>query len=190
MNEPAFDKQYRVLDQTLSMHASLRDCYKLRALVLNCFLLFAAVVLNACVFIDDATLTTLGLDAGRVTIAISLSSVAIFAISILELRVDWNGVAKGHESAVEKLSVLKFKYRESIDRAKAHCETEHLALATEYARTCADIPPIPEAVFNKLKRRHLLKKLVSEKIAQNPGVPIWMVKTKIHMHGIHKLAKD
>jgi hypothetical protein len=190
MQESENNRQYRVIDQMLSMHSSLRDGYRTRALIMSCVLLTAGVVLNACVFIDDATLTTLGLKAGKAKVAIGLASVTVFIISIVELRVDWGGKASIHKHAVEKLSNLKAKYRQHFDPANKHNPIPDHELNTDYERVLADLQPIPEAVFNCLKHRHLKKKLLSDQITQNPGAPLFLIKFHIFWQAVIKLVKN
>jgi hypothetical protein len=161
----------------------------MRALILSCVLLASGVILNACVFIDDTTLTTLGLRPTYAKIAIGLASIAVFVISIIELRVDWGGKASSHKHAVERLSNLKGKYRQHFDPANKDNPALDHELSGDYERVLADLPPIPEEVFNRLKCHHLKKKLLSERISQNPGAPLFLLKFQILMQAIKKLAK-
>jgi len=190
MPETEIERQYRVVDQMLSIHSLLRDRYRRRALLLSCVLLAVAVILNACVFVDDATLTALGFRPTNAKVAIGLASIAVFLISIIELRVDWGGTANSHKSAAEILTVLKAKYRQQFDSARKDDPAANQELTSDYARTLAELAPIPEAVFTRLKRHHLKKKLLSERISHNPGAPIFLLKFKIWWQGIRKLAKD
>ena len=190
MQESENNRQYRVIDQMLSMHSSLRDGYRTKALIMSCALLTSGVVLNACVFIDDATLTALGLKPGNSKVAIGLASIAVFLISIVELRVDWGGKASIHKRAVERLSNLKAKYRQHFDPANKNDPIPDHELNSDYERVLADLQPIPEAVFNRLKHRHLKKKLLSDMISKNPGAPLFLIKFKFFWQAVRKLVKD
>jgi hypothetical protein len=190
MQESENARQYRIIDQMLSMHSSLRDRYRMGALIMSCALLTSGVVLNACVFIDDATLTTLGLRPGNAKVAIGLASIAVFLISIIELRVDWGGIASSHKRAVEKLSNLKARYRQHFDPANKNNPVADHELSGDYERVLGDLPPIPEADFYRLKGHHLKKKLLSERISQNPGAPLLLLKLQILLQAIRKLAKN
>ena len=53
MDKNENERQYSVIDQMLSMHSSLRDKYKRRALLLNLALLLVSVFLCAFVFADE-----------------------------------------------------------------------------------------------------------------------------------------
>jgi hypothetical protein len=190
MQESENNRQYRIIDQMLSMHSSLRDRYRRRALLMSCALLTAGVVLNACVFIDNTILTTFGLKPGNARIAIGVACVVVFLISIIELRVDWGGKASSHQHAVEKLSNLKAKYRQHFDPANKDNPAPDHELNSDYERVLADLLPIPETIFNCLKRHHIKKKLLSDRISQNPGAPLFLLKFHILWQGIRKLMKD
>ena len=157
---------------------------------MSCGLLASGVVLNACVFIDDAILTALGLSPGHTKVAIGIASITVFLISIIELRVDWGGKASSHKQAVEKLFNLKAKYRRHFDPGNKTNPVPDHELNSDYERVLADLPSIPEAVFNRLKCHHLRKKLLSDRISQNPGAPLFLLKLQIMLQAITKLAKN
>src|SRR5260370_37442080 len=109
--ETEVERQYRVVDQLISMHSRLRDNCDRSARNLNHGLLVAAIFLNACVFIDDRLLVQIGIDPSLGKIGIGLGSVALLALTIVEVRLDLAGSARKHQEAVVKLSRLKLLYR-------------------------------------------------------------------------------
>ena len=189
MAESESERQYRLIDQMLSMHSMLRDRYSSQALMLNCLLLGAAGVLNAFVFVSDETLLSFGLNPVLGKNVINIASVIIFAISILELRVDWAGTARLHKEAVDQLSKIKHKYREAYTQRNPLPLEVVANLSLEFSNVMGLLPPIPESKFNHLKQKHLRKKILSERISQYPGAPIMLLRIQIWWEGIRSSTR-
>ena len=97
-------RKFRVLDQTLSMHTTLRDRYARRALLVDALLLACSVVFCASAFASDQVLALLGGSPDRVRYFLKAFSIITFMLSVLSLRVDWKGIAAAHRQAGEKMS--------------------------------------------------------------------------------------
>ncbi len=178
------ERQYRVIDQMLTMHAVLRDRYNRRALYLNLILLVGAIVLNAFVFASEIVSRLLSISLEHARDAIGFISVLLLAASIVEYRVNWAGQSRSHKDAVDRLGTLKCKYREYNLRRQELGTTHDEELSGEYGFTMGILPPIPEKQFNRLKSCHLLKKLVSEEISKNPRVPMFLIVLRLRLQGI------
>ena len=67
------ERQYRVLRQTLSMHAALRDQYARRAKIAEIMLILCSVVFVATTFAADDVFLTFGVAprAGRIALGVA-----------------------------------------------------------------------------------------------------------------------
>lgn len=182
MGEKETKRQYRVIDQMISMHSMLRDRYHRRALILSCGLLAFSAILVACVFIGEDTLNILHLSPSLAKLCIGGSSVFLFILSLIEFRVDWAGCSRSHGDAANCLSRLKTKYRETNECAKNNSE-KYSALSNEYAGIMEQLPPIPDKAFNSLKSKHLLKLEISKRISESPRTPLLILRLVICIEG-------
>ena len=107
------EREYRVLDQMLTMHCLLCDGYRRAALAVQCALLVSSVVLGAFVFAGDEMFQLLSWNPANAKLILGACSVIILGLSVVELRVNWQGKAESHRRASERLSCLKAKYRRS-----------------------------------------------------------------------------
>ena len=132
MNAEENERQYRIVDQMLSMHATLRERYARRARLLSVCLIAASILLCAFVFASDNVLTILGLQPDAARVGLGLVSVAVLILSIIELRVDWKGVADRHTHAASILAGLKAEYRKVYSEAKGSNEETNARLGHEF----------------------------------------------------------
>ncbi len=165
------ERQYRVLQQTLSMHAMLRDEYAWKAKAAEITLLACAVVIIATTFASDTLYKTLGLspDTGRVYLGIA--AVATFILSLLLLVVDWKGLSAVHREAVGKWSQVLAQFRESRTENGTWLEETRSKLSTVYWEAARSTTGIPEQRFNDLKARHHRKVAISRLRDKYPACP-------------------
>lgn len=173
------DRQFRVLDQMLSMHSDLRDRLKKRALYLNLLLLIVSVFLCALVFADNTIFLPVGLKPKVAETFIRIASVICFTVSIIEYRVDWRGNAAVHADAVRKLAALKSDYCECYSMCGGEDIDKNGVLSKKYSNVMANIVEIPENQFVKLKARHLRKLILSKRISEHPSVPVIILKSQL-----------
>lgn len=182
-------RQYRLIDQLMTAHAVLRDQYRRRASTFDISLLALSIGLNAFVFTDDATLHAIFFGhAVAAKLWIGLISVALLIVSLVGFRVDWEGKARSHKEAVERLGRLKARYRE-VHAGGDTADTRE-ELGKEYARTTELLPAIPERCFARLKAQHQFKRLVSRELDSHPGVPMWILALRIRYRDTSKLLKS
>ena len=182
MSRDEAERQYRLVDQQLTMHSVLRDRYGRLAMVVNCGLLTASIVLCGFVFAPNDVFSALGVNPEIWPLGLRISSIIILALSVVELKVDWNGTAREHERAVERLADLKGQYRGALDSEPAQEEYEELD--AQYARVMDALPPIPEAKFNKLKAKHVFKIELSKAISEHPTCPVFILKWHLRWEGL------
>ena len=108
-----FKRQFAVVDQSLSMHASLRDGYEKRAFWLNTSQIGVTLFLCVVSFVGDGVFETLGFDAMRTRILLGCVATVVLLLAITEFRVDWKSRATIHRDAVRILGSLKAEYRKA-----------------------------------------------------------------------------
>lgn len=163
-----WDRERRLIDQTMSMQAHLRDRYRTVATAMTCTILAASTVGIAFAFAaNDGPATILGVSAERTTL-LGWLAVVTFILTLIDLILDMRGAARQRQDAVDQLADLKSSYYAPIDRADERLALERLR--ERYRTTMGSMPPIPERQFNRLKSKHLRKVEVSKLLSQHPGI--------------------
>ncbi len=190
MTQEEHEREYRVVDQMISMHAYIAQTKKSQALWLSMGLLFASAIACGFTFADDATIRLLGIGPGRERLVMGVASLFLFALSIVELRVDWGGTSRAHNDASKRLSLLKAKYRHAHASQLADKQPLWLELSKEYTDTLASVVEIPEKSFTKLKAHHHYKVELSRTVDKHPGVPVWILAFCLRAKAIWNFAQN
>lgn len=178
------ERQYQVIDQLLSMHASLRDKHRRWAFWLNTLLISISLFLSVFAFIGDDVLKSLVDNPQGTRIIIGFCAVFVLILSIAEFRVDWKEIGSNHAIATGQLSMLKAMYRKSFSEFSGNGPARNAELTTEYNQTMRILPPIPERYFLKLKASHQFKRNLSQRISRNPKAPVWFLRMQLRLQGI------
>ena len=177
------ERQYRVIDQLLSMHSVLRDTYRRRAFLLNTLQIGVSLLLCVLAFVGDELLESAGYDAQKTRLYFGLGAVVVLLTAIAEYRVDWKGVSARHHDATNQLAGLKAQYRETrVDRLDEPWEAA-ADLRTAYDRMMAVLPPIPERAFNRLKAHHEFKRVLSRRLSDHPTAFTWLLRIQLRFEG-------
>lgn len=181
-------REFRVVDQMISMHSLLSQRKSKHAFLLSMALVFSSAIMCAFTFVDDPTLALLGFSVAKVRLVMGLASAASFGFSIIELKVDWSEKAKAHRDAARRLSTLKAAYR----RANATMDTTDRTalwpkLSQEYSSTLDSVEPIPEKDFVPLKAMHLYKRRLSKMVDAHPGCPHWLARLRVRAEATRNL---
>lgn len=185
--DPEIERKYHLLDQLVSMHSRRRDIFKTRALLLNISLLTSSIVLNAFVFAPDNFFAFANISNNQQKLWIGLASVAVLVLSIIELKVNFEGTAQDHARAAEKLSALKHEFRSARLNLDA---TALRRLNDSYSRVFDDIVSIPDREFVRLKSYHLRKVALSKLLSKHPTALLWVLKSKLILRGTLTMLKD
>lgn len=180
--ETEVDRQFRIVDQMVSMHSILRDRYKRRALVLSTSQMGVAIILAAFAFVDDAAFIAWEFQPDRARTVIAMAALVILVSSVVEVQADWRGMSERHADAVRRLAPLKAGYRQRIDQG---CVDDDLR--AEYTRLMNEIVPIPDRLFVALKALHHYKRRLSAEVSENPGVPRWMLSIRLRAQSIRSM---
>ena len=178
------ERQYKLVDQLLSMHSLLGEKYERRAFWLNTAQIGISLFLCVFAFVGDDVLRSLGYHPPMARFVLGFSAVIVLMLSITEFRVDWKAVGSRHVNAVGCLSTLKAKYRRAFNESAGNDSTKNTRLTTEYQKTMAILPPIPERHFIQLKAAHQFKLILSQKLSQNPKSPEWFLRIQLRLEGM------
>ena len=179
------ERQHRVIDMMLTMHAVLRDRYRLRGLFISVVLLCSAFVLVAGIFVNPDVLSKLRIGPRLVETVIRFCSLIVFLAALIEVRVDWRGQAERHEGAYKSLQKLKVNSKELLvdyslndEQIKDKWILINATLNEQY--------PIPEREFSKLKALHLRKVELSKMIGEHSGCPVLVLRMVLLCRSISK----
>lgn len=165
----------RVSDQSCTGYSVLRDRYHRRAMILDLSVLLLSTWLVAMVFVQPAVAIALSPRNIPRDLWLGLLSIGTFALSLVQLKVNWKGRAATYQRA---LALLNSFVRECRVISDADTGAIHAALRRYHAIT-ESIEPIPEAEFLALKKRHKLKVEISKYLDSHPGATLWLLRTKI-----------
>ncbi len=171
VSDNELSRQYRLLSQMLTFHATLRDRYLKRSAGLDIVLLICSTIFCATSFANDDIFNWLGFTPPSARNFLRVIAVAAFMTSVISLRVDWRGKAARHSDANKRLSASMALFRESRTGENKWLEEKKEALNSSYWGTMNSIVEIPDRQFAKLKAKHLRKINVSKALDDYPGCP-------------------
>jgi len=181
-----FDRQRRVLDQSLSAHRHLAERFDRRAKRLILAILILSVLATALAFAGEGhELSLLSASASLPTWAGVLSTV-VFALALIDLQVRWGAKAGRHEDGARRLAILKGQFRSATVHGE-QVDSGALDLEAEYWDVMTSIEPIPDALFLTLKARHVRKVAQSKLLDGAPGGPVPLIRLKVRLQGIKAL---
>lgn len=179
------DRQFRVLDQMISMHAILRDRYNHLALCISLLLLASSVVFCATTFAKDYISNRLGVSAQLVGDVLGVASIVAFFGTLTLLVLDWKGKAVKHASAVYVLSNALAQFRKA-KRERGWQTDRRDELHQTYWDAMNSVPAVPDRQFPYLKAKHLRKMAISKMSDSLPGCPIMLIRVIIFCRSLKK----
>lgn len=170
-------RQYRLVKQTLSMHAKRRDQLTWRVKLTEIVLIVCSTIFCVTTFAGQELYKFLGMDplAGRMILGIA--SVSAFGSSLILLIIDWKGTAALHGDAVKRWSAVLELYRSRRINDGTWPEQYQPELSAAYWEAAHNSVPIPERHFNRLKACHLRKVEISKIIDRHPWCPKILLRT-------------
>lgn len=181
-------RQYRVLDMMLTMHSILRDKYRRWALYMSIILLCTSFVLVAGIFTCTAIVDKLQIEQAIVEGIISICSLIVFLVALIEVKVDWKEQAGRHESAFKALQKLKVMSKGLLLDSNLSDEKirEKWLLINS---TLNEQYPIPEKKFARLKAAHLRKVEISKLISENPGCGVFLLRLGLFFRYVNRILR-
>jgi len=179
-------RQFRVLDQMISMHNVLAQRFLRLSLILDISLLTFSVIFCATTFASDDFFLFLGLTPRSVKLVLGITSVMAFLAAVLSLRVDWKRSEARHREAVQKLTACIAQFRETRLASGEWPDGKAIQLSRLYRDTANGIIPIADRLFPSLKAKHLRKVALSKLIDTHYGIPVFVLRIVIALRGPHK----
>lgn len=184
------ERQYRVLQQTLSAHAALRDSYGAKAKTAEIVLLICATVFCATTFAGEGFYANLSVSPQTGRLVLGVASVLAFAASLATLVIDWKGSAARHGEAAEKWASVLEEFRGLRFGDGSWSEEARVALNAAYWEADRNSVGIPERSFNRLKARHLRKVEVSKLLSRYPGCPRSVLELIVRARGTKRALRQ
>jgi len=179
-------KRRKVIEMMTSMHSCLFDRNRLKAKILDVFLISISVFLLAFSFIDPMLLKHFGYDEFFPKIVIGLIGVIISTVSLLSYIVDWKSRSTSHEQAFRSLLGLKTEWTIFENESKVPNMRKYLALESKTSLIMSQMIPISDKLFNRLKSKHYKKVLISKTISAHPGASPFLVNLNIIIRDTRK----
>ena len=107
---------------------------------------------------------------------IGLLSILAFALSLIQLQVNWKGRAQLYRQAASSLSAFVKEHRHL---ANTSSELQAEAALTRYSALTDSLEPIPEHQFLALKKKHRLKVELSRLLDDHPGASLMLWRLSI-----------
>jgi len=184
------DRQYRVLRQTLSIHAMLRDEYACKSKILEIQLLVCSVIFCATTFASDELYSFFGLNPATSHIGLGVASVAALALSLVLMIMDYKGHAALHREAVVRWGAVLAEFRKNRSEDGTWPEEIREELNHAYWEADRNMVKIPEKRFNRLKSRYLRKVAVSELKSSYPGCPRFLLSVLFRYRDTKKFLRE
>lgn len=172
-------RMFRVADMLVTCHAILRDNFARRSLLLDIFILSCAAWLTAMSFVDPQVVAVLVPVSIAPQIAIGLVALAIFILSLIQLKVDWKGRSALHGRAAAVYGDLKSELGTLLANANEVDDRQFAAIREKYVLIGRETIPIPDSRFTRLKQKHKLKIEISKFIDQHPAANIFVLKCRL-----------
>jgi len=168
----------RVADLLCSAHASLRDKFSRRALLLDIFILSLSAWLSSLAFVSDEMAKALTPASVEPKIWLGLLGVATFVLSIVQLKTDWKAKSDGHDRAAELFAEVKQVARVALVNGFVD-ESEFREVLSKNEVAAAATVKIPEAEFLVQKQKHQRKVLLSRHLDTHPFASILLVRIQL-----------
>ena len=184
LSEREIKRQYRIIKQTLSMHADLRDFYSRASRAAQIVTLVASTFICAMTFASDQLYILLGISAAIGKVVVGFAGTTAFAASLSLLVLDWHGKAAAHREAAKMWSYALSKFRSKRNEERDWPNNSWIDLNEIYWHTNQYSIEVPSGKFNKLKTRYLRKVMISRLQSRYPGSPLFLVWFKIYSYHI------
>ncbi len=166
----------RVADQSVTMHAALRDKYHQRARFLEAILILASILLGTFALADFGSLGLFSLEPIYARVIMAVSSALVFFGSILIAKVDWKAKGDEHGRACRSYARFKAKCQALPFQSDTPDASLLLELSREYASLGQTCIPIPDECFAALKAAHKRKVFLSKCLDSYPCMSIPVMK--------------
>jgi hypothetical protein len=184
MNESVGDftaevrKIHRVSDMLCSAHASMRDRYFQRALLLDTMILALSTWILALVFVEPRIGSALTPMHMNPVLWIGFVSIASFFLSIVQVKVDWKGCSDKHAQALRMYADVKRECSYMLASGHGLVKSECQNILVRYEMAGSLGVEIAEGEFLRQKARHLRKVEISKYLDTHPSASVPLLRIK------------
>lgn len=175
-NKEALERALRVADQLCTAYSILRDRLQGWATSLDLIILLLSAWLTAMVFVQPQIAIALSPPGISKDLWLGLLSIAAFALSLVQLQVNWKGKAENFKQAASAMSSFSKEHR---TLKSSNDDLLIIQALLKYQLITDNLEPIPDSQFLKLKQRHKLKIEISKHLDQYPSSSLLLLKIKI-----------
>lgn len=175
------DRMYRVSDLMVTAHSTLRDRYLLRARIADIVLLVGGAFVTAFTFLNPVVGKVVLPSGLPPSVLVGLAGISIFAASLVQMKMDWNGrsalhgrAAESYLAAKQELGRVKCLSPEDGERLKA----AFASARDRYEAVGSTAISLPDRMFLRLKQIHRLKVEISKVLGARPGTSILLLRLK------------
>lgn len=166
-----------VSDMLVTAHAFLKERYLFLSLISDVLLFTCAAILCIITFADRAILVNyFGI---RHTLYIGILAIVSFVYSFVSNQLGWKVRAEKHKAAFEKYMDLKFDCVDLLKRIDDGETVDISKFLEKYYTLTPSIISIPEKLFLKCKKHHILKVFISKHLDEHPGTFILLLRIKL-----------
>lgn len=167
----------KTADLLCSAHGKLRDKFQRRALILDVLLLIASSFLVLHVLADKNFLEKINILGIEYNNLLSGLSILVFILSVLELRVDWKGLAQAHSKSYALYAEVKRElgYLQGSTRL---IKADVRRIMSKYDMASELGTNISEKDFLRLKQNHKEKIELSKYLDDHPSASIPLTRLK------------
>lgn len=180
----------RVSDLLCTAHATLRDTYRTRGLIVEVIVLISTFLLTVIALADQNLLMQLLNTTVSAQLGSGIAGSLIFCLTLLQLTLRWKEKAESHEKSFRMYAEVKRESIYTLMQSEPIPEKDFQRLADRYDMAGDVGTAIPEKLFIKLKQRHELKVEVSKAISNKPGASVFLAKVKIFLRDNFGGEKD
>jgi len=168
-----------VSDMLCTGHASLRDRFQRRALLLDFSIFAISIWLVSLAFVEpriNLSLTPFNLDPPLWS---GLLAILALLLSVLQIKVDWKGRSDAHRRSLEVYSEVKREAGYLLASCAEPDEDSCQRIFSRYDLASSVGIAIPESEFLTQKRRHKLKISLSKYLDERPSASIPLTRLKL-----------
>jgi hypothetical protein len=167
---------YRTINMLLTIYEKLHNRYRLRARILDTFLLLAAIFLSLTTFVDQKILQILQITPEIGQMILWISSFMIFAIAVFSLLIDWEKKTATFGQAIDTLVKIQIDCHEQLKVAVPEEPWDLKAKCLVYSSIINNLPKIPEHDYHQLKAFHKRQMELGKMIDLYPGGSVLLLR--------------
>lgn len=175
-SKDSLSRALRVANQSCTAYSILRDRYQRWSTLLDLSILLLSTWLTAMVFVQPQVAVELSPRGISKDLWLGLLSIGAFALSLIQLQVNWKGRAESYKQAAATMGTF-MKENRPIESSTDDTLINQALLRYQFVTD--NLTPIPDSDFLKLKQQHKLKVEISRYLDQHPSANLSLLRIKL-----------